>query len=303
MARIRTIKPEFFDHVGLFDAEQETGLPIRLAYIGLWTQADREGRFIYEPRRLKARVLPYDDVDFSRVLDALATRGFIQIYIVDGKKYAWIPSWHLHQSINNKEKDSSLPGIEDADANPKEIETSNALATRGSRVDDACPELLGKTQGERNRNKEQGKEQGTGTGKEQVPQTTREAREDVSPKEIHAVFDHYRTYKPKSTPKPNADMKTWKKIRARFQEGYSLEDLCNAIDGCFASPFHQGENEHQRKYDSLELITRDADHVQQFLDLFDQRGSPVLSQRTMKNQRAATGFLERYKQLGLDTDE
>jgi hypothetical protein len=45
MGRIRTIKPEFFSHEALFDGERETGLPLRLAFIGLLCQCDREGRF------------------------------------------------------------------------------------------------------------------------------------------------------------------------------------------------------------------------------------------------------------------
>lgn len=78
--RIRTIKPEFFLHVGLFQAEKESGLPLRVAFAGLWGAADREGRFKWEPMKLKVQILPYDDVDFSRVLDALSTRGFLVRY-------------------------------------------------------------------------------------------------------------------------------------------------------------------------------------------------------------------------------
>jgi hypothetical protein len=43
--RIRTVKPEFFKHEKLFDLEKETGLPIRLAWVGLFAISDREGRF------------------------------------------------------------------------------------------------------------------------------------------------------------------------------------------------------------------------------------------------------------------
>ncbi len=80
--RIRTIKPEFFHHEGLFEAEMETKLPLRVAFAGLWCIADREGRFKWEPRRIGVQVLPYDGVDFSRVLDALTTRGFVLKYRV-----------------------------------------------------------------------------------------------------------------------------------------------------------------------------------------------------------------------------
>ncbi|MEJ2376196.1 MAG: hypothetical protein P8Y71_12535 [Pseudolabrys sp.] len=109
MACIRTIKPEFFRHEGLFEAECQTGLPLRVAYAGLWTAADREGRFVWQPRALKLDCLPYDEIDFSRVLDALETRGFIVRYGVDGKQYGYIPPWHDHQIINNREKGSILP--------------------------------------------------------------------------------------------------------------------------------------------------------------------------------------------------
>ncbi|PWE52770.1 hypothetical protein DEM27_28610 [Metarhizobium album] len=131
MSRIRTIKPEFFKHEGLFDAEQETGLPIRLAFAGLWTQCDREGRFAWRPRQLKVDIFPYDEVDFSRVLDALATRGFIVKYACQGREFGYIPSWHRHQVVNNREKASELP-------DPTEIvEVSDASATRGARVEHA----------------------------------------------------------------------------------------------------------------------------------------------------------------------
>lgn len=137
MARIRTIKPEFFRHEELFEAERETGLPLRVAYAGLWTSADREGRFVWAPRTLKLDCLPYDDVDFSRVLDALSTRGFIVKYAVDGKEYGYIPSWKSHQIINNREKESILP----------EPNETNSM-TRDARVDDACPTPLNLPQGE-----------------------------------------------------------------------------------------------------------------------------------------------------------
>jgi hypothetical protein len=137
MARIRTIKPDFFRHGGLYDAERETGMPLRVAFAGMWTAADREGRFRWKPRELKLDCLPHDEVDFSRVLDALLTRGFIVKYAVEGDEYGHIPSWHEHQIINNREKPSSLP-------EPNE----NNTLTREPRVNHACPTRLNSPQGE-----------------------------------------------------------------------------------------------------------------------------------------------------------
>lgn len=107
--RIRTIKPEFFTHEGLYELEKETGLPIRVAFAGLWCVADKAGRFKWEPRRIGVSVLPYDEIDFSRVLDALFTRGYLVRYRVEGVEYGAIPSFSKHQFLNNKEKDSTIP--------------------------------------------------------------------------------------------------------------------------------------------------------------------------------------------------
>jgi hypothetical protein len=136
--RIRTIKPEFFHHEGLFEAEAETKLPLRVAFAGLWCIADREGRFKWEPRRIGVQVLPYDGVDFSRVLDALVTRAFVLKYRVDDACFGWIPSFLKHQVINNRESQSILPdpegNIEETPINTEEID---ACPTRAPRDDHA----------------------------------------------------------------------------------------------------------------------------------------------------------------------
>ena len=117
MSRIRTVKPELFRHEELFELEQETGLPIRVSFIALFTVCDREGRFKWRPRQLKLDCLPYDEVDFSRVLDALITRGFVVRYEISGVDYGLIPSFTRHQVINNRESNSYLPAPPDYSSN------------------------------------------------------------------------------------------------------------------------------------------------------------------------------------------
>jgi hypothetical protein len=137
--RIRTIKPEFFHHEGLFEAELETKLPLRVAFAGLWCIADREGRFKWEPRRIGVQVLPYDGVDFSRVLDALATRAFVLKYRVGDACFGCIPSFLKHQVINNRESESVLPDPEgNIEETPINTEEFDASATREPREDHAC---------------------------------------------------------------------------------------------------------------------------------------------------------------------
>ena len=109
MTKIRTVKPELFIHEELFDAEQASELPLRLAFIGLFCCCDAKGRFRWRPRELKTKILPYDPVDMAQVLHALEQAGFILKYVVNEKAYGWIPSWEQHQRINSREMASQLP--------------------------------------------------------------------------------------------------------------------------------------------------------------------------------------------------
>lgn len=125
MSRIRTVKPELFRHEDLFDAELASGLPLRLAFIGLFTVADCEGRFMWKPRTLKLDVLPHDIVDFAAVLNALERAGFIERYEVNGEPYGVIPSFTRHQIFQTKEqvRGSQLPPP------PQRSEFRNATGT------------------------------------------------------------------------------------------------------------------------------------------------------------------------------
>lgn len=109
MARIRTIKPDFFRHSDLFDAEIKSGFPIRIAFAGLWTCCDREGRFKWRPRELKLDILPHDPIDFSKVLDAMEASGFIVRYSANNEDFGYIPTWKKHQVINIREAQSTIP--------------------------------------------------------------------------------------------------------------------------------------------------------------------------------------------------
>ena len=71
------------------------------------------------------------------------------------------------------------------------------------------------------------------------------------------------------------DEKRRKAIIARLRDGYSVEDLQLACLGCRASPFHNGENDRNRAYKSIELICRDADHVDHFIEVAEKEAAKL----------------------------
>lgn len=102
MARIRTVKPEFFT------SEDIVGLSpfARLLYIALWCEADREGRLVWKPRTFKIRYFPADDCDIGAMASELIVAGLVIEY---GDGYAVIPEFGKHQHINPREAESILP--------------------------------------------------------------------------------------------------------------------------------------------------------------------------------------------------
>lgn len=105
MARSRNIKPGFFSNEHLAELDFAT----RLLFIGLWTEADREGRLEDRPRRLKMALFPADNVDIDRMLDDLDHLGFIKRYTVGEFKAIQVVNWAKHQNPHVKEAKSGIP--------------------------------------------------------------------------------------------------------------------------------------------------------------------------------------------------
>jgi hypothetical protein len=125
MARIRTIKPEFFT-----SADSVSLSPLaRLFYVSLWCQADREGRLKWNAETLKMRCLPADDCDINELANELVSRGMIILYHTKGMDLCFIPTFSEHQVINNREGSSILPEYDD---DQKTVTRESGVNTRES---------------------------------------------------------------------------------------------------------------------------------------------------------------------------
>lgn len=105
MARIRTIKPQFFT------SEDVTALaPLaRLLFVGLFTECDRDGRVEDRPKTLKMRLLPGDDVDVDALLWSLVDGGLIRRYEAESVRVIQVKGFDKHQRPHPKEPPSILP--------------------------------------------------------------------------------------------------------------------------------------------------------------------------------------------------
>jgi hypothetical protein len=95
---------------------------------------------------------------------------------------------------------------------------------------------------------------------------------------VEAVFKHWQLVHGHERAK--LDGKRKKLILARLAEGYSEADLCQAIAGYLHSPHHMGQNDKGTKYTDIELLLRDATHVDRGLK-FQQEPPSRLSEKTL----------------------
>lgn len=135
MPRIRTLKPEHATHrkVGTL-----TDREYRL-WVGMITQADDEGRLVWSTQQLRVLLFGYHPKVSAEMVEAAGRRldglGLIRIYSVNGKNYAWFPSWHEHQKISHPAP-SQLPPYDDS---VKPLESSGVflpdrIKDQGSRI-------------------------------------------------------------------------------------------------------------------------------------------------------------------------
>jgi hypothetical protein len=109
VARIRSVKPEFHSDERLArDLTREQ----RLFYIGMWNEADDEGRLRANSRKLLGAIFPYeDDLDGSfvdAVLVRLAETGRAVLYAIGGERICQLTKFPKHQKVN-KPTPSKLP--------------------------------------------------------------------------------------------------------------------------------------------------------------------------------------------------
>jgi hypothetical protein len=222
MSRIRTVKPELFRHELLDAITQSSGLPIGFCFIGLFTCADREGRFRWKPKQLKLDVLPYSELDFEVILNVLVSNKFLTKYTVDGEEYACFTNWHKHQIINNRERASELPPPPGLTA---EVCSNVTMANN--------------------------------------PKKQKKPMFHVDQAEIMRIFEHWKCIMKCSHAK--FDSSRQRCIQKALEMGYSVDELCRAIEGCNATPYNMGHNDFNQKYNSIQLIFRHADQIERFI--------------------------------------
>ena len=150
MARIRTIKPEFFDSPSTAACSPWA----RLLYIAMWCLADDWGVGPANMKELAAFAFPNDDQWTSKELPSLckevADNYGVLFYTHRGRPYFQIPSWDDHQVTQRRAK-RRFPTHDDPESAPDQA--IHELPSIGKEVPSRNKEDASTEQGKGNRGK------------------------------------------------------------------------------------------------------------------------------------------------------
>jgi hypothetical protein len=140
MARLRTIKPEFW----VSEQVAECSASARLTFIGIWNFCDDGGVHPAKPRTLKAEIYPMDDFTVGQVegwVNELLRAGLLAPFSSeDGGEYWHVTGWERHQKIDRPTfKHPSPPqvsatprrAIAEDSARPRDGVETNGVETNG----------------------------------------------------------------------------------------------------------------------------------------------------------------------------
>ena len=241
VARIRTIKPDFWQHPKTGEVSRDA----RLLFLGLLNEADDEGRMRYSAKRLSGVLFPFDDDATPGMVDlwitALEREKFIVRYEVRGALYLEVCGFKKHQRINRP-----LPSV----LPPRGLSESS-LSPHGAISDGARGEV------------------------EVEVEVEVEQGEEIRASTPHLVFDAWRLSTGKNG-RTVLNAKRLRLIRSALKD-YPLEDVLDAVRGWSKSPFHCGQNEARKVWNDIELLLRDGQHIEAFRDL--ERGEVPTGER------------------------
>ncbi|QMP84096.1 helix-turn-helix domain-containing protein [Streptomyces phage Alderaan] len=249
MARIRTIKPDFFTSLTIADLTIEQ----RLTFIGLWTHCDDQGRAVDDARLIKAALWPLDDrtaADVETDLAALSESSLIVRYTFTGKRYLAVSGWKEHQRINRPSA-SRLPAPDQGDSAPESPLTSG---DEGSEQ----PHAHLSEDSPQERNREQGTGKGTGN-REPSALAPRDPDPDPVREDVERLCEHLADrIVQNGSNRPNIT-KGWRDAARLMldKDGRTEEQVHGAIDWCQDSDFWRSNvmsmPKLRDKYDTLRL--------------------------------------------------
>lgn len=218
MARIRTIKPEFWRSPDIMALSYFQ----RLLFIGLWNLADDYGRGHYDPSAIAADLFlteyslnPHGVLtDVSCAFAEYEKRDMVTVYHVKNRDYFQIENWSSHQKPNRASK-PKIPALDQAEYIIHGGLTEGSVKAHGGLTEGSLPE-----QGTGNR------EQGSGNITYALDAEAPSAKKRKAPTDAYAdEFAQWYADYPRKRSRKQAE-KAFAKAR---KEGATVQELTDGL--------------------------------------------------------------------------
>jgi transposase-like protein len=339
--RIRSVKPEFWKDEKMPKRLPGTrGRDARLLSIALWNFCEDHGVMRGHPAYVKGEVFPYDDdltaQDVEELLFLLEANGSIVRFEREGQTYLWVRNFKKHQRIDKPSKTSlPEPSEEEKAKPPPQVPAAQAFregsgSSRGVVEEYSRKDMEGEVEEEVevegdslsssnstdgitgfgsfrseliNKGAQEDLRQADSIGAplRATPQQRPllEVQEALKPDPVEIVFEYWRGKL--NHRKAALDNKRRGYIEKRLDDGYSVADLCQAIDGLAVTPHNRGQNENGQPYDGIHIVFGDADQVDRFMGNAKSPPPPkrtnpkfMSAQDTNKDAFAKTGTIDGF---------
>jgi len=269
MARIRTIKPEFW----LNEELAACSAYARLLAIGLLNIADDAGYFNANPALIKSAIFPFteaslnphgglaeDSFTIQTVLNELSKIEYIELLKgSDDRSYGRVKKFLSHQKISHPSPSKIKGKIEFTEASRR---------PHGGLTEASAQERKGKE----------------GKGMELNSCQTADAVVTIVAKTSHDEVEIFNYWKSKfnKTDQTVFDNARKTKIRGALKK-YTIEQCKEAIEGCSKSQYHV-----ENKHTTIDLIFRNSDKIEKFIEM------------SKNAQSNGVSFSEQLKNIDLD---
>ena len=226
------MKPEMWSD----EALGTVSIQAQCLFVGLITQADDEGRVEGGAARMRALIWPYKvevpPESVEQWLDELQNSALVSRYIIAERQYLALNGWSRNQKVDRPSM-SRIPAPPNGDSAHAREDSRGLALDQGPRT------------------KDQGDE-------DSLRSSSVEPRLD-DPGTINELFAYWQQRCGHGHAMLTPERRS--KLVARLKQGYTPEQIRQAIDGAAAAPFI---NPQGKKFDDIELICRTGAKLEDF---------------------------------------
>jgi hypothetical protein len=240
------------------------------------------------------QILPYDDCDIEKLGINLDKSGFVRYYSDGENLYCNIPNFSKHQNPHKNEKSSGGKAPEYSEEMRQVVDfkgftinlDKSGLKRNLHPTDPADSCILNPDSCILNPDY-------------QNPKKSCQAAPDDTAEKINndckVIFDHWVRVMNRHSSIFTQERKS--KIKSRLREGYTVDQIIEAINGCAASTFHMGQNDQGKIYNDLTLICHNGSKLEFFLTKKINSGKIDRRNETREQQQERL-----FKELGIDDE-